>query len=163
MRFFLGFTSHQHSKGYMATVKLYLWRKTFCAPPCIISGMSGHLSRTLARKQPMLELYDPLCAVTVSYWALRWFNWAINDVITLITSVVFQLRFKIQHESRHGITYWMKAIERKWCYKWERSSRKAMKYMHKIKKPPRSSCDLFYFTTSKTDEKASIILIRRSI
>ena len=43
---FYGYTSHQHYKGYMATFKLYLWRKTSGVPLCIISGTSGHLSRT---------------------------------------------------------------------------------------------------------------------
>ena len=32
--FWLGFTSHQHCKGYMTTFKLYWWRKTILdAPP----------------------------------------------------------------------------------------------------------------------------------
>ena len=31
---------------YTATFQLYWWRKTSGAPPCIIPGMSGHLSRT---------------------------------------------------------------------------------------------------------------------
>ena len=41
-----GFTSHQHCKGYMANLQLYWWRKTTSAPLWIISGTSGHLSRT---------------------------------------------------------------------------------------------------------------------
>ena len=43
---FIGFTSHQHRKGYMATFQYYWWRKTFeGTPPCIISGTSGLLNR----------------------------------------------------------------------------------------------------------------------
>ena len=42
----LGFMSHQHRKGYMATFQRYWWRKTSDAPQCIISGTSEHLSRT---------------------------------------------------------------------------------------------------------------------
>ena len=38
-------TLHQHCKGYIATFQLYWWRKTSGAPSCIVSGMSGHLSR----------------------------------------------------------------------------------------------------------------------
>ena len=33
-------------KGFMAIFQLHWWRTTSAAPPCIISGTSGHLSRT---------------------------------------------------------------------------------------------------------------------
>ena len=42
----LRFRSHQHCKGYMATFQLYRMRKTLSAPPCIVSGTSGHLNRS---------------------------------------------------------------------------------------------------------------------
>jgi hypothetical protein len=44
--FVFGFTSHRHSIGHVATFQLYWWKKTSGAPPCIISGTNGHLSRT---------------------------------------------------------------------------------------------------------------------
>ena len=44
--FLLGFRSHQHCKGYMATFQLYWWKKTSSFPSCIISDRSRHLSRT---------------------------------------------------------------------------------------------------------------------
>ena len=42
----VGFTLHQHCKGYMATFQLYPWRKTSGASLCIISGMGGDQPKT---------------------------------------------------------------------------------------------------------------------
>ena len=41
----IGNMLHQHCLGYMATFRLYQWRKNSGDPACIISGMSGHPSR----------------------------------------------------------------------------------------------------------------------
>ena len=66
--FFYLSLSHQHCKCYMVTFQLYWWRMTSSGPPCIISGMSRHLSRTngvpyasfLTWKNPMsLEGFKP--------------------------------------------------------------------------------------------------------
>ena len=37
----VGFTSHQHYKGYVAIYHLYWWRKTSGAAPCIFLGRAG--------------------------------------------------------------------------------------------------------------------------
>jgi hypothetical protein len=46
LRHIVGFTSHRHSIGHIATFQLYWWRRTSGALLCIISGTNGHLSRT---------------------------------------------------------------------------------------------------------------------
>jgi hypothetical protein len=44
--FYLGFTSHRHSIGHLATFQLYWWRKTSGTPPSMLLGTNGLLSRT---------------------------------------------------------------------------------------------------------------------
>jgi hypothetical protein len=76
----LGFTSHRHIIGHMATSQPNCWRKTSCAFPCIISGTNGHLSRTTDVPYSSLTWKNQKSLSGFEHTAVRgkWFE--INDL-----------------------------------------------------------------------------------